>query len=826
MTRESLRTSLGDVESQIHGRPGYITRYEKAILEQLADVAARDYQRLPSKVADRVPLQQFVAEEVKKMLGTLSHNVTPEAQQDLINIKRQQKQEEAQKQYENEVRARENAILRQITSKIPKIGPTLQQSMDLVNRSNLGQLKVEATKIKKALGFPVTGVIDSEFGSNNKFKIRAQLHDLERKYQRQYLQDHPELREEAEKLIPPVPPLESFTNLDSRGETFDPMVRQALKDNFSLGQEEIKAGFDQGTKHTRDMILGKALRVGESPLGEAREISDYLSDRNRYKGQAIYEEMSENYLSNILPKANLGFMQGAWNSPLRRSHNDRVLSNLHKDIVRTRMGMEAKTAEKGLEEAGQQQTRQLYSAKGAADMLNQQQREASIAAETLGGLEKTKVGADLAKIEAARLIGGEEQALEGSKLQETQNEALRQQENDMYMLEKQMAISRGIPASSFATQQQIMQQPNYAAIGAGGIGNMASSMMFGQQPLQTRKGGGLINKYAPGGIVLPNVENDPQTQLIEQEAQSLLNQQYDPQQALLHSIAKAGDKIQERYTGMPGIAGDMADTYLAHKEAQEVKRARGLNLMQQIHASRIKQQEFLAEMDYKNRTLGETSRHHRTLEGLKERKLMAKDGQEDKPKFEHQEQAKQHYKQEQILKNKFLEHQEDNQKARDMIDSMESSYKQGIGPTGPIMGHTPDMFIGNEKLANRQNVMGEAAEELFKILGKQKGVQSDKDMAEMRKTLPNEYSPDERWKEWFAKGRKMVERGDRYSEFINQASAEGLSQYEAQKMWNSKLKEESEQASGDVQIRDPEGNIRLIPASKVDEALQAGGQRV
>lgn len=824
MPRESLRASLGDVESQIHGRPGYITRYEKAILEQLSDVAVRDYQKLPSKVAARVPLQQFVAEEVKKMLGTLSHNVTPQAQENLINIKRQQDQEEAKKRYESEIKARNDAVLQYIKSKVPKIGPAYAASIRLKGQNHLGKLRVEATNIKKALGYPVTGIMDEEFTNIGPSLIRARALDLPRRYESDYVRNHPELREEAERSIPPVPPLESFTNLDSRGETFDPMVRQALKDNFSLGQEEIKAGFDQDTKLTRDMILGKALRVGESPLGEAREISDYLSDRNRYKGQAIYEEMSENYLSNILPKANLGFMQGAWNSPLRRSHNDRVLSNLHKDIVRTRMGMEAKAAEKGLEEAGQQQTRQLYSAKGAADMLNQQQQEATRASETLANIEKTKVGADLAKIEAARLIGGEEQALEGSRLQETQNEALRQQENDMYMLEKQMGISRGIPASSFATQQQIMQQPNYAAIGAGGIGSIASSMMFGQQPTQTRKSGGLINKYAPGGIVLPNVENDPQTQLIEQEAQSLLNQQYDPQQALLHSIAKAGDKIQERYTGMPGIAGDMADTHLAHKEAHAVKRARGLNLMQQIHASRIKQQEFLAEMDYKNRTLGETSRHHRTLEGIKERKL--KDGQEEKPKFEHQEQAKQHYKSEQVLKNKFLEHQEDNQKARDMIDSMESSYKKGIGPKGPIMGHTPDMFIGNEKLTNRQNVMGEAAEELFKILGKQKGVQSDKDMAEMRKTLPNEYSPDERWKEWFAKGRKMVERGDRYSEFINQASAKGLSQYEAQKMWNAQLKEESEQAAEMVKMQAPNGEIREVPANEVEINQKRGAKIV
>ena len=99
-------------------------------------------------------------------------------------------------------------------------------------------------------------------------------------------------------------------------------------------------------------------------------------------------------------------------------------------------------------------------------------------------------------------------------------------------------------------------------------------------------------------------------------------------------------------------------------------------------------------------------------------------------------------------------------------------------------------------------------------------------MAEMRKTLPNEYSPDERWKEWFAKGRKMVERGDRYSEFINQASAKGLSQYEAQKMWNSKLKEESEQAAEMVKMQAPNGEIREVPRNEVEINQKRGAKIV
>tara|TARA_R110000868_G_scaffold232562_1_gene486084 strand:+ start:8885 stop:11773 length:2889 start_codon:yes stop_codon:yes gene_type:complete len=765
----SLRATIGDVDATVQGRPGHITRYEHAILQQLADLAAQDYQRLPSKIAARTPIQQYVSDEVMKMLGTLSHNVEGKAQdqrrqaaeqRQIYKIIKQNERLSAQQRKapapqvaadrNEEQRQRDFAIRNLLESKIPtagplKGGPSLNELAGLSQNEN----KREVTRLETLLGLPLTNVSTIEYG-----KAKQLISKYTQDYREKYLAEHPEIKEEAEKLVPaiavPKGPLafpddlremssfktamyhpelmahrdpvyekrlinkalyerdrllglpkqgpggvvdhpelianrhpvyqkklgnqvlryndylktlspeqiqrigeheqekirikqeqepivrhpmdvgineeEKFPDIEPdfetlRHESFDPMVDEALRDNFSLGQQEIKASFSSRNKHLRDMILAKTLDVGESPLRDAHEIGSFLSDKYRGMSSSVLDEMTENYLSNILPKANLGYMGGSWNSPQRRTHNEKVLSNLHKDVSRNLINLEAKTAEKGLEEAGQQRTRQLYAAKSAAEMLNQQQQEASRGAETLANLEKTKIGSDLAKIEAARTLGAEEQNFEGSRLEETQREALRQQEYPLEMIERQLGASRGVPTASYATHQQISQQPNYAAIGAGGIGNMATAMMYTQQ-LQQRKSGGLIQKYAPGGFVLPKVENDQQTQLIEQEAQSLMNEPYNPQQALLHGIAKAGDKIAERYTGMPGIAGDMADTHLAHQEAHAVKRARGLNLIQQVQASRVKQQNFLAELEYKNKhhseTLGETSRHNKAMESLQE----------------------------------------------------------------------------------------------------------------------------------------------------------------------------------------------------------------
>lgn len=657
-------------------------------------------------------------------------------------------------------------------------------------------------------------------------KQQALKESLERK--KQYLQDYENASSAFSQEIPEIIdfPSESLGSEFLASESMsDPLVQQAVKDDYDISKDAIRDVL-QGPSGRRNAFLNKLEAGGESTLPDASQISDYLSHRNEKAGSAILNELTENYLTNILPKGNLGFMSGAWNSPQRGTHQQSLLRNMHKDAFNTLMKMEADNTKAGLAEAGEQQKRGLFSGQLGSEALNKGIETQVGAAQGLANIEKAQAAEEFGGLEALARIGQEKQQAEENRLLEMQKEFQKQQNRPVENILQAYQAAQNIPNQTMTDTFVQQQQPNYSAIGGYGLGNLATAMMMPAMGYQGRKAGGLVQKFADGGIALPGIPDDQYRQMLEEEAQQMAGTKVQEVNPMASALAKMTDAMAQRYTGMTPIAGSLVDSYEQRAKSQEANKVRGLNLMQQIHASRIKQQEFLAEMDYKNRTLGETSRHHRTLEGIKERKLMAKDGQEDKPKFEHQEQAKQHYKSEQVLKNKFLEHQEDNQKARDMIDSMESSYKKGIGPKGPIMGHTPDMFIGNEKLTNRQNVMGEAAEELFKILGKQKGVQSDKDMAEMRKTLPNEYSPDERWKEWFAKGRKMVERGDRYSEFINQAEAEGLSQYEAQKMWNAQLKEESEQAAEMVKMQAPNGEIREVPANEVEINQKRGAKIV
>jgi len=955
----SLRATIGDVDATVQGRPGHITRYEHAILQQLADLAARDYERLPSKIAARTPIQKYVSDEVMKMLGTLSHNVEEKAQdqrrqaaEQRQKAQDQRRQAAEQRQIDKIIKQNERLGAQQRKAPAPQVAADRNEEQEPIVRHPIAPHIEEFTSLpaakkiyrkfreeypyapdveftslpqakmiyKKAYQDVLSGVIEgrpivaegaerpfSSFERNprhvllegvsdpvaRKRLLSEQLHERDRLlglpeqrgvhpeaqglnpvkenriinaalHYNDYLkalspeamgrlqhQEQEKIRIKQEQEQEPIVrhPMdvgineeERFPDIEPdfetlRHESFDPMVDEALRDNFNIGQQEIKASFSSRNKHLRDMILAKTLDVGKSPLRDAHEIGSFLSDKYRGMSSSVLDEMTENYLSNILPKANLGYMGGAWNSPQRRTHNEKVLSNLHKDVSRNLINLEAKTAEKGLEEAGQQRTRQLYAAKGAAEMLNQQQQEASRGAETLANLEKTKIGSDLAKIEAARTLGAEEQNFEGSRLEETQREALRQQEYPLEMIERQLGASRGIPTASYATHQQISQQPNYAAIGAGGIGNMATAMMYPQQQLQQRKSGGLIQKYAPGGFVLPKVENDPQTQLIEQEAQSLMNEPYNPQQALLHGIAKAGDKIAERYTGMPGIAGDMADTHLAHQEAHAVKRARGLNLIQQVQASRVKQQNFLAELEYKNKhhseTLGETSRHHQAIERFKERELTPSEGGRH---FEHPEQAKQHYKTEQEIKDNLLESRKTAQEFNDSLSLIKKSYKD-MGITGPGAEYIPDVlavaFSKEGSLANRRAVGMEIKKSVLAQLAKQKGVQSDKDMAYMAKTLPDFNDPKSVWKQWIDNGEIFKQRNAEHNKFIKEKTSQGIFYQDAQNQWQDYITEnplfekkgEASSDDGMVSVISPEGLPGKLPAHNLEKALARGYKR-
>jgi len=472
-------------------------------------------------------------------------------------------------------------------------------------------------------------------------KQQALRESLEKK--RQYLQDYENASSAFSQEIPEIIdfPSESLGSEFLASESMsDPLVQQAVKDDYDISKDAIRDVL-QGPSGRRNAFLNKLEAGGESTLPDASQISDYLSHRNEKAGSAILNELTENYLTNILPKGNLGFMSGAWNSPQRGTHQQSLLRNMHKDAFNTLMKMEADNTKAGLAEAGEQQKRGLFSGQLGSEALNKGIETQVGAAQGLANIEKAQAAEEFGGLEALARIGQEKQQAEENRLLEMQKEFQKQQNRPVENILQAYQAAQNIPNQTMTDTFVQQQQPNYSAIGGYGLGNLATAMMMPAMGYQGRKAGGLVQKFADGGIALPGIPDDQYRQMLEEEAQQMAGTKVQEVNPMASALAKMTDAMAQRYTGMTPIAGSLVDSYEQRAKSQEVNKVRGLNLMQQIHASRIKQQEFLAEMDYKNRklksdesqhyaTLGETSRHHKTMEEIgREQKSKLKLNQAD-----------------------------------------------------------------------------------------------------------------------------------------------------------------------------------------------------
>jgi Mg2+ and Co2+ transporter CorA len=447
---------------------------------------------------------------------------------------------------------------------------------------------------------------------------------------KQYLQDIESASGAFSQEIPEIIdfPISALRDETLRSDSMsDPLVQQAVKDDYDISKDAIRDVL-QGDPGRRNAFLNKIEAGGESILPDADQISNYLSDRNQRASSAILNEMTENYLTNILPKGNLGFMSGAWNSPQRGTHQQSLLRNLGKDAYNTLMKMEVDATKTGLAEAGEQQKRGLYSGQLGSEALNKGIETQVGAAQGLANIEKAQSAEEFGALEAVGRLGQERQQAEENRLLEIQKEFQKQQNRPVENTLQALGAITNVPSQTMSDILVQQQQPNYAAIGGYGLGNLGTALLMPQMGYQGRKGGGLVQKFADGGMALPQAPDDQYRQELEQEAEQLRGTQVQDVNPMAAAIARMTDSMAQRYTGMTPIAGHMVDAYQERAQAQEARKMRGLNLMQQIHTSRIKQQEFLAEMDYKNRHLAsqekqhaETSRHHQAMEGFKEREL-------------------------------------------------------------------------------------------------------------------------------------------------------------------------------------------------------------
>lgn len=440
---------------------------------------------------------------------------------------------------------------------------------------------------------------------------RAQHEPIERK--------EPE-RKEAEDEAPPRGRRASMPELE------DIHQAEADEDTFDLARKEISKSLDKRQVHK---ILQDVDTVND-PFDHAdnKYIMDEFDKKYKAMSDAIQEETAENYRRNIAPHLNYQYMQGGkWNSAARGSHQDRVITELNKDMTRKLASMRAQGFEKALGEIHQHKQRRLDSAHLAGQFMFKEKEHANVAAKNLAENDKASLLDKVARIDVARQAGNEQQIHEQAKKAETRLEALQRKEFPLEMLEREVAMANAMPAPAHLQAQRLMEdtRPNYAQLGASGIGSVAMANLL--QP--RHKKGGMVG-YAPGGFVLPNIPKSPEDLHHEQFAHEMQNKNSlgDP---AMYAIAQMGASMAKNYGRNPINAYGQAmqeglGTLASHRGAHQQQRERGIALMQKIQQSRLKQQSVIADFEHQNKVfdaaqshrgaaLAETRRHHGAMEG-------------------------------------------------------------------------------------------------------------------------------------------------------------------------------------------------------------------
>lgn len=611
------------------GRTGWQNQLIHDLLDALIKAQKDEYTPLPSR---------YPVDKKGNLLPNRERNLVEDRLLKRLKINRNAEKELANKVYAD-VDERFRPYIEGLKGQTQKVRELLSKDRNIqsiregiaADEQNINLLRKAAQQFHSTSQYIAGTPVSPQLTANAK-EIEERLNyltdSLEKK--RQHLQDYESASSAFSQEIPEIMdfPRESlgpdFSTFSADEPMSDPMVQQAVKDDYDISKDAIRDVL-QGHSSRRNAFLNKLEAGGENTLPAASQISDYLSERNQKAASAILNELTENYLTKILPKANLGFMSGAWNSPQRGTHQQSLLRDLGKDAFNTLMKMEADNTKAGLAEAGEQQKRGLFSGQLGSEALNKGIETQVGAAQGLANVEKAQAAEEFGGLEVLSRIGQEKQQAEENRLLEAQKEFQKQQNRPVENILQAYNAAQNIPNQTMTDIFTQQQQPNYSAIGGYGAGNIATAMMMPAMGYQGRKAGGLVQKFADGGIALPGVSDDQYPQMLEEEAQQMAATKVQEVNPMASALAKMTDAMAQRYTGMTPIAGSLVDSYEQRAKSQEVNKIRGLNLMQQIHASRIKQQEFLAEMDYKNRklksdesqhyaTLGETSRHHRAME--------------------------------------------------------------------------------------------------------------------------------------------------------------------------------------------------------------------
>ena len=429
------------------------------------------------------------------------------------------------------------------------------------------------------------------------------------------------------------------TNLDALVREYD-AKRKSEKNPYSIAQKEIGNSFQ--TK-THEGIKPALEAAGRSPFApQDSEFMNQFDQRYNDIGKSVLDEMTENYLKNIVPKVQGNRIQrGTFNNTGGTRHElDSVLRGLHKDVNRNLTHLKARGLEHGLEEVHKHKMRGLEAAQLGSNVQEKEKESTIRGAQALQEAERGQHIHDISALDQQRKQAAEEQTHEEALLREQQERAKDKQEFAVNKLAQEAQLISGLPATHVSHVGKITEPSptNPYQIGAGLLGTMME--LGGKKPQTIKTGGsvqekafhkfqklvatsmvrrrcgGSISKYAPGGAVSyePNAGMTPE---IEQQLATLQQMQRSHGDATGHAFGRMGAHILSKVgSGERPYAsfGEGLEKFYDAREAHAVRasdmKAREINLLSAINQSRQRQQELVRNHEFKNKSLAETSRLH------------------------------------------------------------------------------------------------------------------------------------------------------------------------------------------------------------------------
>lgn len=601
-------------------------------------------------------------------------------------------------------------------------------------------------------------------------------------------------------------------------------------DTMKLASDELREAKKHSELRAVEPLVRSSLQ-GPSDEYMNKYIQDYTTDIRK----ALQDESEEQYIQQIAPKINMSFSQmGAFHSGARAKALRDSLSQHRLKLHRELAHLTGSARDKAMEHHELQKRRE-QSAAGIMEQATKSERDAAIQqAEALRQQAVTKQGLSELNVSALGQVARAKQEQEQHEIDAARQELARQALYPSEQLARESALLSGLPLPANQTiggelQHASPQPPNLFTLGAGALGSFGAQFPQQQQQKAYKKGGSVRKNYDSGGHVgLNDIGNEMRGMIQEQRQNDKSHLEeasnYNPLQSWMRHV---GNEMLTNPNEDPLLS--LGRGTAASFNHRDVMKERAANLYDKIQSTRLNQYKVLAEFENmkENHAFRREKMNQENLLGrekLSESKrlhdIMSEMG---KSKLNPEPANRKKSSTEQKLEDKALDNIIENHEMKNDLILMKDAIKNSTLGTGPWIGRGKSFLgidneidvLGNHIVTKANKLYGRGAGSNLQLKTLQGGKPGQNLSPKANETIIKKYG--EEADKRIRKNISILLKGGWSPEQI--AGATGIE-------ISNRSGDVEEPNNGDIiKMIDPNGKIRDVPQSDVEQALKLGAVR-